>query len=139
NVVFRHVSPELSFRLRNRHVHARWHALGKTRGQTSFGPLPTVPFRTVVKSLLQRSKRKIQRHSESQLVLKKIIEHVRGRIVASEHFVERKYRTKIEVKLLAELTIDLVHVPLELFQQTLKTIEHSVQRCCVTRKVGAHK
>ena len=139
NVVFRNVLPGFSFRLRNRQVHVRWHALGKTLGQTSFRPLPPVPFRAVFQSLLQRSERKIQQHSEGQLVLKEVIEHVRGRIVASEHFVERKHRTEIEVKLLAEFPINLVHVSVELFQQTLKTIEHSVQRGWIAGKVGTHK
>ena len=71
--------------------------------------------------------------------MKKVIQHVGGRVVASEYFVEGEHRAKIEVKLLAELSIHLVHVSVELFQKMFKTIEHCVQRCWSTREVGAHK
>ena len=77
DVVFRDILPGLSFSLRNRQVHIRRHALGKALGQADFSPLPSVPFRTILQSLLQRGEWKIQQHGEGQLVLKKIIEHVR--------------------------------------------------------------
>jgi len=64
---------------------------------------------------------------------------VGGRVVAANDFVERKHWTKIKVRLLAELTVDLMHVAAQLFQQTLQAVEHRIQRGLVSREVGAHE
>ena len=44
---------------------------------------------------------------------------------------------EVEVLLLAELAVDLMHVSLQLFQQALKAAEHGVERGLITGEVGA--
>ena len=80
---------------------------------------------------------KVQQHDEGQLVREKIIGDVRRRIVAAEDLVERKHRAQIEVGLLAELAVDLVHVAVELLEQALEAAEHGVERGLVAGKIGA--
>ncbi len=63
--------------------------------------------------------------------------NVRGGIVAAEDFVEGKHRAEVEVELLAELAIDLVHVAVELLEQALEAVEHGVERGLIAGKVGA--
>ena len=60
-------------------------------------------------------------------------------IVAGDNLVERKHRAEIKVRLLAEFPVDLVHVPAQLFQQALHTVEHRIQRGLVSGEVGPHK
>ena len=46
-------------------------------------------------------------------------------------------RPPIQIQLLAELPVDLVHVAVELFEQALEAIEHGIEGGLVTGEVGA--
>src|SRR5437899_12473450 len=60
-------------------------------------------------------------------------------IVPAEHLVEWKHRAKIEIHLLAELAIDLMHVAAELFEQALKAAEHRVECRLIASEICADK
>ncbi len=62
-----------------------------------------------------------------------------GRVVTGEHFVEGKHRAEVEIGLLIELAINLVHVAIELFEQALKAVEHSVESSLVAGKICANE
>src|SRR5206468_13022461 len=60
-------------------------------------------------------------------------------IVPAEHLVEWKHRAKIEIHLLAELAIDLMHVAAELFEQALEAVEHGIERSLIAGEICADK
>ena len=122
--------------LRDTQVDICRNALGKAFRQPYLGPLPARPRRTFLETLVERGEREIEQHHEGEFVLKEIVENVGGGIVAGDNFVERKHRAEIEVRLLAELPVDLVHMAAQLFQQTLQAVEHRIQRGLVSGEVG---
>ena len=129
--------PALRFRLRDAQVHIRRNPLGEAFRQARFRPLPARPGWSIFETFVERGERKIQQHHESKFVLEEIIHHMRGRIVAANNFVKGKHGAEIEVQLLAELAVDLMHVSAELFQQALQAVEHRVQRGLISGEVGA--
>ncbi len=139
DVVFRNVLARLRLSLSDAQVHVRRNPLGEAFRQSHFRPLPARPCRPILETFVERGQRKIQQHHKSKFVLKQIIHDVRRRIIPADNFVKRKHRAEIEIHLLAEFAVDLVHVAAKLFQQFLQAVEHGVQRRLISRKVGAHE
>ena len=136
DVVLRDILPGLRFGLGNGQADVSRHALRKTLRQACLCPLTAAPVGTVFQALIERSQRKIQQHRESQFVLEEIVEHMGRRIVAAEGFVERQDWAEVEVQLLAEFAIDLVHMAVELFQQPLIAVEHGIERGRIAGEVN---
>ena len=120
-------------------VHIGGDALGEALSQASLGPLPARPFRAEIDALFERGERKIQEHHKGELVLKEVVDHVRGRIVSAEKFVVRANRAEIQILLGCELAGNLVHVAVELFEQALVALEHRMNGLLVAGEVCAHE
>ncbi len=103
DVVFRDVLAGLRFGLRDAQVHIRGNALGEAFRQPHFGPLPARPRRAIFEALIERGQRKIQQHHEGEFVLEEIVDHVRGRIVTANNFVEGKHGAEIEIRSAGEI------------------------------------
>ena len=139
DVVLRDVLAGLGFGLSDTQVHLGGNPFGEGLRQPDFRPLPARPGRTIFEAFLKRGERKIQQHDKGQLVLEEIIGNVGRRIVAADNFVEGKHRAEIEIKLLAELAVDLVHVSAQLLQQMFQAVEHRIQRGLISGEIGAHE
>src|SRR5208283_2689232 len=136
-VVFGNVASGFRVGLPNGEVYVGGNTFGESLRQANFGPLPAAPVRTIFQALFERGEREIQQDGERQLVLKKIIEDVRRGIVASNDFIEGQHRAEVEIELLAELAVDLVHVAVELLEKTLEAIEHGIQRGLIAGEIRA--
>ena len=139
DVVVRDVLTGLRSRLRDAQVYIGWNSFGEALREACFGPLPARPRRPVLETLVERSQREIQQHHERKLVLKEIIQHVGGRIVAANNFVEWKHRAEVEVRLLAELPVDLMHVAAKLFQQLSSRLNIVSSVTCSPAKLARTK
>ncbi len=137
DVVLRDVLSGLCLCLRDCQVDVGWDALVETLREADFGPLPACPGGTVFQAFVERGEGEVQQDREGQFVVEEVIEDMRGRIVTGEYFVERKHRAEIEIGLLIELAIDLVHVAIELFEQALEAVEHGIERGLIAGEVGA--
>jgi hypothetical protein len=62
-----------------------------------------------------------------------------GWVVSAKGFVERQDGAPVKVQLLPELTIDFVHVAVELFEKTLESTEHGVDGILVTGKIRGNE
>src|SRR5262249_16333327 len=123
----------------DRKVDVSGNALVKTLRQANFCPLAAAPAGAVFQPLIERGERKIQQDNKSQLVLKEIVNHARRRIVSAEDFIERKNWSGVQVHLIAEHAVDLMHVAVELFHHVLEAVERGVERGLVAGEVSAHE
>jgi hypothetical protein len=125
--------------LRDLEVHVRGDALREALGEPGLRPLLAGPRHAVRQPLIERGEREIEQNDEGDLVLKEIVEHVRRRIVPGEDLVDGKHRPDIEIGLPPEREAELVHVPVELLEQPLETIEELMVRRVVAGEVLEHE
>src|SRR5262249_35067347 len=139
DVVLGDVLPGGGLSLSDAQVHIGWNTFIEALCQANFGPLPTRPCRTVFQTLIQRGERKIQNRGECEFVVEEIVDDMSRWIVPPKCFVEGTNGTKVEIHLLAEFTIDLVHMSIKLLEQLLEAVEHCVESSLISGKAGANE
>src|SRR5438067_9366035 len=138
-VVLRNVGIGFGGRLRNSKMNRGGNALREPLRQADFRPLTARPPRSFCDPLFESRQRKIQEHYEGELVVEKIVDDVSRRIITCKNFIEWEQGSHVQIRMLAKLAADLMHVSVELLQQALKTIEESIQRALIGGKVIANK
>jgi len=135
DVVLRDVGIRFGRRSGQFEIDRRRNPFRKALSQPDFRPLPPRPVGTFPEPFLERRQRKVQQHHECDFVAEEIVVNMRGRIITGEHFIERQNGAGVEVRLLAKLPIDFVHVPIELLEQGLQPAKHGIERRRVAREI----
>ena len=118
-----------------RNVHRRRNALRESLCEARFGPLAPCPLPALAQALVERGQGEVEKNHEGELVGEKVVAQVRAGIVRRQRLVEGAYRPDVEVRLAAQVAVDLVQMPVEGFEHELHAREKRVARRSVARVV----
>ena len=135
DVVFGDVLLGLAGGASDREVDLRRDALGESLRQPRLGPLPARPALSFGESLLECRQREVQEHGERELVGEEVVGDVRRGVVTCQRFVEGIDLPQVEVRLLAEVASDLVHVPVQRLERELHPVKQGIQSLRVAGEI----